>query len=53
MSTLATRLQVIDVARGAGTVVALTAGDANVVRRHRLEILDVLREGVDILFANK
>lgn len=40
-------------AHASGAVVALTAGDANVVNRHRQQIWDVLIQGVDILFANR
>lgn len=43
----------MDLAHSSGAVVALTAGDANVVRRHREEIQAVLEGGVDIFFANR
>lgn len=43
----------ISVAKGHGTVVALTAGDVGVVQRHHEDIWDVIKSGgVDILFAN-
>ena len=43
----------IEVAHSAGTMVALTAGDANVVGRHREDIWRALNGGVDLLFANR
>ena len=45
--------QVIDLAHASGSMVAMTAGDANVVHRHRGELWEVLHTGVDMLFANR
>lgn len=43
----------IKVAHANGGLVALTAGDAAVVERHRAEIWDALGCGVDLLFMNR
>lgn len=41
-------------ARASGARVALTCGDAGIVDRHAVEIVQLLRDGmVDVLFANK
>ena len=41
-------------ARASGARVALTCGDAGIVGRHAVEILQLLQDGlVDVLFANK
>lgn len=45
--------QAVSVARGAGRKVALTLSDGFCVDRHRGEFLDLIRNGVDILFANE
>ncbi len=45
--------QAVSVARGAGRQVALTLSDGFCVGRHRGEFLDLIRNGVDILFANE
>lgn len=45
--------QAVSVARGAGRKVALTLSDGFCVDRHRAEFLDLIRNGVDILFANE
>ena len=45
--------QVIDLAHASGAMVAMTAGDANVVHRHRGKIWEALHTGVDMLFANR
>lgn len=39
-------------ARAAGTAVAMTAGDAGVVRRHHAEMWGAIESGVDLLFTN-
>lgn len=41
------------IAKGAGRRVALTLSDSFCVDRHRAEFLDLIRDGVDILFANE
>ena len=46
-------LQVIELAHHSGSLVGLTAGDANVVKRHYDEIWHILSKGIDILFANR
>jgi sugar/nucleoside kinase (ribokinase family) len=45
--------QAAAVARAAGRRVALTLSDSFCVDRHRSEFLDLIRNGVDILFANE
>lgn len=40
-------------AHQAGATVGMTAGDANVIRRHRSEIWTAVQSGVDVFFANK
>lgn len=40
-------------ARDHGAMIALTAGDAGVMARHRTEVMDLLDEGVDVLFMNQ
>jgi sugar/nucleoside kinase (ribokinase family) len=45
--------QAVKIAKGAGRKVALTLSDAFCVDRHRAEFLDLIRGGVDILFANE
>lgn len=44
--------QLIRLAKQAGTLVALTAGDAGVVARHRHSVWEAIAAGVDILFTN-
>lgn len=41
------------IAKRAGRQVALTLSDSFCVDRHRAEFLDLIRDGVDILFANE
>lgn len=43
----------VAIAKGAGRRVALTLSDSFCVDRHRAEFLDLIRDGVDILFANE
>ena len=45
--------QAMSIAREHGAMVALTAGDAGVMARHRQEVLDALDQGVDVLFMNQ
>lgn len=45
--------QAVKIAKGAGRKVALTLSDSFCVDRHRAEFLDLIRSGVDILFANE
>jgi sugar/nucleoside kinase (ribokinase family) len=45
--------QAADIAAKAGRQVALTLSDAFCVDRHRAEFLDLVRNSVDILFANE
>ena len=45
--------QAIDLAHASGGLVAMTAGDAAVVDRHRTEIWDAVRQGVDLVFMNR
>lgn len=45
--------QYMQAARASGALVAMTAGDAAVVRRHRAELWDAMHEGVDLLFMNR
>lgn len=45
--------QAVSIARGAGRKVALTLSDGFCVDRHRDEFLELIRDGVDILFANE
>src|SRR5690606_2564848 len=45
--------QAAEIARAAGRSVALTLSDSFCVDRHRPEFLDLIRNGVDILFANE
>jgi len=40
------------IARAAGTTVSLTLSDPFCVERHRQSFLDIIRTGVDLLFAN-
>lgn len=48
-------LQVMRIAHKAGAKVAMTAGDANVIRRHKTDLWDtmVAERGIDVFFANK
>ena len=43
----------VEVAHGAGRMVALSLSDAFCVNRHRAAFLDLVRGGVDVLFANE
>jgi sugar/nucleoside kinase (ribokinase family) len=43
----------IEVAHGAEALVALTVSDPFCVQRHRAEFLELLRDDVDVLFANE
>lgn len=45
--------EVVEVSHSCGTLVGMTAGDANVVTRHREEMWQVLEQGIDFLFANR
>lgn len=45
--------QAVKVAKSAGRQVALTLSDSFCVDRHRAEFIDLIRDGVDILFANE
>lgn len=45
--------QAVEVARSNGTKVALTLSDGFCVDRHRAEFLQLIRSGIDILFANE
>lgn len=45
--------QAVTVAANAGRQVALSLSDSFCVDRHRAEFLDLIRSGVDILFANE
>jgi len=45
--------QAVKIAKGAGRKVSLTLSDSFCVDRHRAEFLDLIRGGVDILFANE
>lgn len=45
--------QAVKIAKGAGRKVALTLSDSFCVDRHRAEFLDLIRAGVDVLFANE
>jgi len=45
--------QVVEAAHACGTLVGMTAGDANVVTRHREDMWQVLEQGLDFLFANR
>jgi len=45
--------QAVEIARSAGRKVALTLSDGFCVDRHRAEFLELIRGGVDILFANE
>ena len=45
--------QAVEIARKAGTRVALTLSDGFCVDRHRTEFLELIRSGIDILFANE
>jgi sugar/nucleoside kinase (ribokinase family) len=45
--------QAAAIARGAGRRVALTLSDSFCVDRHRAEFLQLIRNGIDILFANE
>lgn len=45
--------QVVEVSHSCGTLVGMTAGDANVVKRHRDGMWQVLEGGIDFLFANR
>lgn len=45
--------QAVKIAKSAGRQVALTLSDSFCVDRHRAEFLDLIRDGVDILFANE
>jgi sugar/nucleoside kinase (ribokinase family) len=45
--------QAATIARSAGRRVALTLSDSFCVDRHRGEFLDLIRNGIDILFANE
>lgn len=45
--------QAVAIAKGEGRRVALTLSDSFCVDRHRTEFLDLIRSGIDILFANE
>lgn len=45
--------QALAIARGAGRRVALTLSDSFCVERHRAEFLELIRSGINILFANE
>ncbi len=45
--------QAVAIAKAAGRKVALTLSDSFCVDRHRAEFLDLIRSGVDIVFANE
>ncbi len=45
--------QALAIAKSAGRRVALTLSDSFCVNRHRAEFLDLIRSGIDILFANE
>jgi sugar/nucleoside kinase (ribokinase family) len=45
--------QAVAIAKGAGRKVALTLSDSFCVDRHRGEFLDLIRSGVDVVFANE
>jgi sugar/nucleoside kinase (ribokinase family) len=45
--------QAVETAKHAGRKVALTLSDGFCVDRHRSEFLDLIRSGIDILFANE
>lgn len=45
--------QAVEIARSAGRKVALTLSDGFCVARHRRELLDLVRDGIDILLANE
>jgi len=45
--------EVVEAAHACGTLVGMTAGDANVVTRHREDMWQVLEQGLDFLFANR
>ena len=36
-----------------GAMVAMTAGDAGIMARHREEVLRALQQGVDVMFMNQ
>jgi sugar/nucleoside kinase (ribokinase family) len=46
-------LRAVEVAHAADSLVALTVSDPFCVERHRREFLDLLRDEVDVLFANE
>lgn len=46
-------LEIIQAAQMAACQVAMTCGDAGVVKRHRHEIREVMAMGVDMMFCNK
>ncbi len=45
--------QAVKIAKSAGRQVALTLSDSFCVDRHRAEFTDLIRDGIDILFANE
>lgn len=45
--------QAVAIAKGAGRRVALSLSDSFCVNRHRGEFLDLIRSGIDIVFANE
>ena len=45
--------QAVAIAKGANRKVALTLSDSFCVDRHRAEFLELIRSGIDILFANE
>ena len=45
--------EAVSIAKGAGRKVALTLSDGFCVGRHRAEFLDLIKSGIDILFANE
>jgi sugar/nucleoside kinase (ribokinase family) len=45
--------QAVKIAKTAGRKVALTLSDSFCVDRHRADFIDLIRDGVDILFANE
>jgi len=45
--------QAVKIAKTAGRKVALTLSDSFCVDRHRADFIDLIRDGIDILFANE
>jgi sugar/nucleoside kinase (ribokinase family) len=48
-----TIIEAINVAREAGTIIAMTVGDAGVAERHGAGMWTAIEQGVDLLFSNK